>query len=95
MAKRLLRTARWTITVLFVLDLVAIAYLDNLYVHHRPLKPTGAFTVEHPSHGTSTFIAVRENQLYILAWIVPFVLLGIGGILYQFERSDWRSVTEL
>ena len=91
MRKRLYRAAQAVVAAVFVLDLIAIDYLDYVFVHHRPSKPGGDFTLEYPNHGTSTFITNGDHQLFILAWVVPFALLAISGLLYQFNRPDWRK----
>jgi hypothetical protein len=92
--KRLYRAAQGVIAAVFVLDLIAIEYLDDVFVHHRPSKPGGVFTFEYPNHGTSTFITNGDHQLFILVWVVPFALLAISGLLYQFFRPDWRRVAK-
>jgi len=90
--KRLYRAAQAVIGAMFVLDLIAIDYLDYVFVHHRPSKPGGSFTFEYPNHGTSTFITNGDHQLSILVWVVPFALLAISRLLYQFNRPDWRRI---
>ncbi|HMI40649.1 MAG TPA: hypothetical protein VK485_05410 [Sphingomicrobium sp.] len=94
MARSVVRAAQWIITAPFVIDLLAIGYLDDLYSHHHPKRPIGAFIVEHPRHGTSTFITAEESRLYILTWVLPFVLLGIYGILDLWKRSDPQAEDE-
>jgi len=90
--KRLYRAAQRVIQTMFLLDLIAIGRVDNLFVYHRPSKPSGSFTVEYPNHGSSTFITNGDHQLFLLVWIVPFALIAISGLLYQFNRPDWRKV---
>ena len=92
--RRLYRAAQCVIAATFVLDVVAIYYLDYVFVRHRPLKPSGPFTFGYSNHGTSTFITNGDHQLFILAWVVGFALLGISGLLYQFNRPDWRRVAK-
>jgi hypothetical protein len=92
--KRLYRAAQAAVAAMFVLDLIAIDYLDYVFVHHRPSKPGGGFTMEYPSHGMSTFITNGDHQLFILVWVVPVALLAISGLLYQFNRPDWRRIAK-
>jgi hypothetical protein len=92
--KRFYRAAQCVIFVMFVLNLIAIFWLDYVLVHHRPTKPGGGFIIEYNNHGDVTFITNGDHQLFILLWVVPFVLLGIDGLLYQFNRPDWRRVAK-
>src|SRR5205085_11855861 len=46
--KRLHRAAQAVGAAMFVLDLIVIDYLDYVFVHHRPSKPGGGFTLEYP-----------------------------------------------
>ena len=90
--RRLYRAAQLLLQVMFGLDLIAIYYLDYVFVYHRPSKPVGDFNLEYPNHGTSTFITNGDHKLFILVWVVPFALVAISGLLYQFNRPDWQKV---
>lgn len=90
--KRLYRVTQRLIQAMFLLDLIAIGRLDDLFVYHRPSRPGGSFIVEYPSHGSSTFITNSDHQLFLVVWVVPFALIIISGLLYQFNRPDWRKV---
>jgi hypothetical protein len=92
--KRLYGTAQGVVAAIFVLDLIAIDYLDYVFIHHRPSKPGGGFTLQYPNHGTSTFITNSDHQLFILLWVLPFALLAISGVLYQFNRPDWARIAK-
>ena len=81
----MLRYSQRIVEGLFVLNLLAIFYLDHVFTGQRPSKPTGEYVIEFPNHGTSTFITVAESRRYKLAWLMPFILVGIGMVLYQFE----------
>lgn len=90
--RRLYRAAQLLIQMVFGLDLIAIDYIDYVFINHRPSKPGDGFTFEYADHGTSTFITNGDHQLFILVWMVPFALLAISGLLYQLNRPDWQKV---
>jgi hypothetical protein len=86
------RVTQTVIAALFALDMIAIWYCDRVLTHDRPLKPTGAYSIEYPNHGTSTFITNSDRLLSISLWVGLLVLFGISALLHQFSRPNWRDV---